>query len=57
MLLEGRIDNKTHDEHVRMVFITYRVAASGKLPYKTGVTIRGGHIVRYPPQCLVHTGT
>lgn len=57
MLLEGRIDNMTHDEHVRMVFITYRVAASGKLPYKTGVTIRGGHIVRYPPQCLVHTGT
>ena len=22
MLLEGRIDNMTHDEHVRMVFIT-----------------------------------
>lgn len=56
MLLEGRIDNMTHDEHVRMVFIT-RAAVSGRLPYKTGVTIRGGHIVRYPPQCLAHTGT
>lgn len=54
MLLGGRIDNMGHDEHVRTVFITYREAASGRLPYKTGVTIRGGHIVRHPPQDGTH---
>lgn len=57
MLLEGRIDNMGHDEHVRTMFITYRVATSGRLPYKTGGNIRGGHIVKHPPQCLAHTGT
>ena len=57
MLLEGRTDNMGHDEHVRMVFITYRAAASGRLPYKTGGNIRGSHIVKHPLQCLAHTGT